>query len=210
MLGEGDQFDWALRASRDAGLPSIAVTPAQGKALMLLAKACRARRVLEVGTLGGYSTLWLTRGVGAEGRVTTLEVDEKHAKVARQNFSRAGISARIDLRVGRAADALPGLAQGVAAGIEPAFDLTFIDADKPSTPDYLDWALRMSRPGAVIVIDNVVRNGEVANEQSTDPSVLGIRRTVEMIRKEPRLEAAAIQTVGAKGYDGFLVAVVGG
>ncbi len=207
-----DTFARALRdaraASAAAGLPSIAVMPNQGKALMLLARACDARHVLEVGTLGGYSTLWLAKGVGPQGRVVTLELDEKHARVARQNFKAAGMDHTIELLQGRASESLAGLDRQVASGTRPAFDMTFIDADKPSTPDYLGWAVRVSRPGAIIVIDNVVRDGEVANSHSTDPNVLGIRRTMELIAADPRLEATAIQTVGEKGYDGFLMAVV--
>ncbi|HEX2838632.1 MAG TPA: O-methyltransferase [Phycisphaerales bacterium] len=198
----------ALAASTAAGLPNIAVAPNQGKLLSLLASVCGARHVLEVGTLGGYSALWLAKGVGPGGRVVTLELDEKHARVARENFARAGVLGQIDLHVGRAADTIAVLEKEVQSGSRPRFDLTFIDADKPSTPGYLVSALRMSRPGSVIIIDNVVRDGEVANAASTDASVLGIRRAIEIIAAEPRLSATALQTVGVKGYDGFLMAVV--
>lgn len=198
----------ALAASTAAGLPNIAVAPNQGKLLSLLASACGARHVLEVGTLGGYSTLWLAKGVGPDGRVVTLELDVKHARVARDNFARAGVLGQIDLHVGRAADTLAVLEMEVQSGSRPRFDLTFIDADKPSTPVYLVSALRMSRPGAVIIIDNVVRGGEVANAANTDASVRGIRQAIEIIAAEPRLSATALQTVGVKGYDGFLMAFV--
>lgn len=198
----------ALAASTAAGLPNIAVAPNQGKLLSLLASACSARHVLEVGTLGGYSTLWLAKGTGPDGRIVTLEIDEKHARVARENFARAGTLERTELRVGRAVDTLAVLEQEVQSGARPRFDLTFIDADKPSTPVYVASALRMSRPGSVIIIDNVVRDGEVVNAATTDASVLGIRRTIEIIAAEPRVSATALQTVGVKGYDGFLMAVV--
>jgi predicted O-methyltransferase YrrM len=194
----------ALRASAAAGLPDIQVTPAQGKLLHLLARLMNARRILELGTLGGYSTIWLARAIPAGGRVVTVELDARHAAIARQNFARAGLQDRIDLREGRALDVLPRL------GAENAgpFDLSFIDADKESAPEYFDWAVRLSRKGAAVVVDNVVREGEVADASSGDPRVRGIRRLYAAITSDPRVSATALQTVGAKGYDGFLLASV--
>ncbi|MFO0831881.1 MAG: O-methyltransferase [Phycisphaerales bacterium] len=200
----------ALAASRAAGLPDIAVTPSQGKMLMLLARACRCRHVLEVGTLGGYSTLWFAEAVGVNGKVVTLEVDHEHARIAAENFARTGYGGRIDLRVGPALETLPQLAREVGAGKGAPFDLTFIDADKASTAEYLRWAVRLSRPGAVIVIDNAVRGGAVADERNRDASVAGIRQALHVIASEPGLTASALQTVGAKGHDGFIMAVVEG
>jgi predicted O-methyltransferase YrrM len=194
----------ALDASAAAGLPEIAVTPNQGKLLHLLARAIGARRVLEVGTLGGYSTIWLARALPAGGRVVTLEADESFAEVARSNIERAGLSDVVELRLGRAADTLPRLA---AEGHAP-FDLAFIDADKAGIPGYFEWALRMSRRGSVIIVDNVVRNGAVADPTNEDPAIQGIRRFNEMLVAEPRVSATAIQTVGSKGYDGFALALV--
>jgi predicted O-methyltransferase YrrM len=192
--------DAALKANADAGLPAIDVSPLQGKMLGLLAQISGAKRVLEVGTLGGYSTIWLARAVGEDGRVTTLEIDPKHAEVARSNLARAGLAARVEVKVGPAIQTLPTLAG--------PFDFIFIDADKPSNPDYLAWALRLSRPGSVIVVDNVVRGGRVADASSRDPNVVGVRRLVDLLAAEPRLTSTAIQTVGLKGYDGFTLSVV--
>ena len=194
----------ALRASTAAGLPEIQVTPGQGKHLHLLARLMSARRILEIGTLGGYSTIWLARALPPGGRVVTLELDAAHAAVARENFARAGLQGVIDLREGRALDLLPGL-----AAEKPApFDLSFIDADKESAPEYFEWCVRLSRSGAAIIVDNVVRDGEVADASSRDPRVLGIRRLYEALSRDTRVSATAIQTVGGKGYDGFLLAVV--
>jgi predicted O-methyltransferase YrrM len=195
-------LDEALRASSDAGLPPIHVSPAQGKLLHLLALSCGAKRVLEIGTLGGYSTIWLARAVQgtAGGQVVTLENSARHAEVARANFARAGLSDVIDLRLGRAIDTLPKL--------EPGFDFTFIDADKPSTADYFTWAVKLSRPGALIVVDNVVRKGAVLDAASQDANVQGIRRFMDLLTAEPRVNATAIQMVGVKGYDGFVLGVV--
>jgi len=194
----------ALRESASAGLPDHHVTPAQGKLLFLLARVQRARAILEIGTLGGYSTIWLARALAPGGRLVTLESNPSNAEVARKNFAREGLSEYIDLRLGPALDALPTL---LAEGRGP-FDLVFLDADKPNNPHYLTWALRLSRPGTVIVADNVVRNGEVANPGNTDPSVQGIRRFNELLASEPRVQATTIQTVGSKGYDGFTLALV--
>jgi predicted O-methyltransferase YrrM len=204
LVAPDPALDAALDASAAAGLPAIAVTPNQGKLLHLLARAIGARRILEVGTLGGYSTIWLARALPAGGRVVTLEADESFAEVARANIERAGLSDVVELRLGRAADTLPRL----AAEGQPPFDLTFVDADKAGIPEYFEWALRMSRRGSVIIVDNVVRGGAVADPTSDDPAILGIRRFNELLVAEPRVSATAIQTVGSKGYDGFALALV--
>jgi predicted O-methyltransferase YrrM len=192
-------LDAALRASEEAGLPPHNVSASQGKLLMLLAQIHGARRILEIGTLGGYSTIWLARALPEGGRLVTLEYNPKHAEVARANLSRAGLADRVEIRVGRAVDTLAELA---AKGRGP-FDLIFIDADKPSNPEYFAHALELSRPGTLIIADNVVRDGAVIDASSADASVQGIRRFNECVAAEPRLSATAIQTVGSKGYDGF-------
>ncbi len=197
-------LDQALRDSEAAGLPPHQVAPNQGKFLQLLAQIQGAARILEIGTLGGYSTIWLARAVPADGCVVTLEANPQHAEVAAQNIARAGLAKMVDIRVGKAAKTLSEL---VEANIAP-FDLIFIDADKPSNPEYLYWSLRLSRPGTVIIGDNVVREGEVTNSTSSDPKVQGVRQFCELIAAEPRLSATAIQTVGSKGYDGFAIARV--
>jgi predicted O-methyltransferase YrrM len=194
LLAPDPALDQALADSDAAGLPQIAVAPNQGRMLKLLAQMAGARRILEIGTLGGYSTIWLARALPADGRLVSLEYAPKHAEVARTNLARAGLADRVEVRVGRALDLLPTL--------EGPFDFTFIDADKPSNPDYFQWALRLSRPGSVIVVDNVVRAGGVADPHG-DASVQGTRRMFEVIAAEPRVEATAVQTVGAKGWDGF-------
>jgi predicted O-methyltransferase YrrM len=194
----------ALAANSAASLPAIDVSPLQGKLLQLLVQITHARRVLEIGTLGGYSTIWMARALPPDGSLVTLEYNPAHAEIARANLLRAGLLDRVDLRIGRALDLLPALAQPGAA----PFDLVFIDADKRSNPDYLDWALRLSRPGTVIAVDNVVRNGTIVNEKSKDPDVLGIRRMAGQIAAHPRLSATVLQTVGDKGYDGIALAVV--
>ncbi len=194
----------ALEANNTAGLPAIDVSPLQGKFLQLLVQITHARRVLEIGTLGGYSTMWMARALPPDGRIVTLEYSPTHADVARANLLRAGLLDRVDLRIGRALDLLPTLAESGAA----PFDLVFIDADKRSNPDYLDWALRLSRPGTVIAVDNVVRNGAIVNGKSRDPDVIGTRRMTEQIAAHPRLSATVLQTVGDKGYDGIALAVV--
>jgi predicted O-methyltransferase YrrM len=199
-------FDATLAANKAAGLPPHDVSSLQGKFLDLLVRISGARRILEIGTLGGYSTIWFARAVGGAGIVVTLEANPKHAEVARSNLKAAGVFDRVDLRVGEAIDTLASLYHEG----HPPFDLIFIDADKPSNPQYLEWALRLSRPGTIIIGDNVVRDGEVANAESQDPNVRGVRNFIEMIAAEPRLTATAIQTVGAKGYDGFALAVVTG
>lgn len=194
----------ALEASAAAGLPPIQVAPNQGKLLQILARLQGARRILEIGTLGGYSTIWLARALPADGRLITLELDPKHAEVARGNIARAGLDRVVDLRLGRALDLLPRIA---AEGMGP-FDLIFIDADRPNNPDYFAWALRLARRGSLIVIDNVVRGGMVADAASGDPAIQGVRRMNAMIAAEPRVSATAVQTVGGKGYDGFAIALV--
>jgi predicted O-methyltransferase YrrM len=194
----------ALAANAAAGLPPHDVSPNQGKLLMLLAQMLNARAILEIGTLGGYSTIWLARALPAGGRLITLEAEPQHAQVARANIARAGLADVVDIRVGRALDTLP---QIEAEQREP-FDLIFIDADKPSNPDYFAWALKLSRPGSLIVADNVVRAGAVADAASRDWSAQGVRRLFELIAAEPRVSATAIQTVGSKGYDGFALALV--
>jgi predicted O-methyltransferase YrrM len=206
-LAPGDPaLDAALAANAAAGLPAIDVSPLQGKLLALLARMSGARRVLEIGTLGGYSTIWLARAVGAEGQVVTLELSEAHARVARANIDAAGLKDRVEVRVGPAIDSLAALER---EGAGP-FDLVFIDADKAGTADYVDRSLRLARPGTVIIVDNVVREGRVIEADSADGNIQGIRRFVDLAASEPRLGATAIQTVGAKGYDGFAIAIVTG
>ena len=199
-------LDAALAASVEAGLPPIAVSPPQGKLLNLLARINGARTVLEVGTLGAYSTIWLARALPSGGRVITLEFDPKHAAVARGNVERAGLSHVVDVRVGAALDSLPKIA---AEGLGP-FDLVFIDADKKNNPGYFTWALELTRRGSVIIVDNVVRQGAVIEADSESADIQGVRRCNAMMAAEPRVSATAIQTVGSKGYDGFTIALVTG
>ncbi len=194
----------ALEAAEAAGLPQIQVSPPQGRLLQLLVRLQGARTVLEFGTLGGYSTIWMGRAVSTGGRLITLETDPAYAEVARSNFERAGIADLVELRVGPALEVLPVLDQ---ERVGP-FDLTFIDADKVNTPNYFAWALDRSRPGSLIVADNVVRNGTLADATSPDPAVKAQRRLHEMLADEPRVTATTIQTVGSKGYDGFTIALV--
>ena len=194
----------ALRTSAAAGLPPIQVSPNQGKLLLLLAQVQGARNILEIGTLGGYSTVWLARALPDNGRLITLELDGKFAEVARANIARAGLAEVVELCLGRALETLPQLA---AEGRGP-FDLIFIDADKASYPDYFKWALKLSRRGGLIIADNIVRKGAVANATSSDLNVQGVRRFNELLAAEPRVSATAIQTVGSKGYDGFAIALV--
>jgi predicted O-methyltransferase YrrM len=197
-------LDAALAASAEAALPPIQVSPGQGKLLHLLARAQGARSILEIGTLGGYSTIWLGRALPAGGRLVTLEVEPRHAEVARANFALAGLSDLVELRLGRALETLPRL----AAERPDPFDLVFIDADKDSNAEYFEWALRLTRRGSLIIVDNVVRGGAVADGSSGDPAVIGVRRLGELVAAEPRVSATAIQTVGGKGYDGFMLALV--
>jgi predicted O-methyltransferase YrrM len=195
-------LDAALAASSSAGLPAINVAPNQGKLLNLLARTVGAHKILEIGTLGGYSTIWLARALPSGGRLITLEADPKHADVARANIARAGLAGLVDLRLGKALDTLPQLTS------EAPFDLIFIDADKTGYSDYLGWSLKLSRPGTLIVADNVVRKGAVADPASPDANVQGVRRFNELLAAEPRVSATVIQTVGSKGYDGLAMAVV--
>jgi predicted O-methyltransferase YrrM len=204
LLSPDPALEAALQASVATGLPPINVSPTQGKLLQLLARMQQARNILEIGTLGGYSTIWLARALPAGGRLITLEADPKHAAVARANLVRAGLAEIVELRLGRALDTLPQL---LAEGCGP-FDLVFIDADKPGYPDYFTWALKLTRRGSLIVADNVVRKGAVIDPVSSDPNVQGVRRLYELIAAEPRVSATAIQTVGSKGYDGFAIVLV--
>jgi predicted O-methyltransferase YrrM len=197
-------LDAALADSVAAGLPAISVSPNQGKLLHLLARLRGAHSILEIGTLGGYSTIWLARALPVGGRLITLEAEPKHAEIAQANIARAGLEDIVELRLGRALETLPGIA---SEGLGP-FDLVFIDADKVSTADYFGWALKLTRRGSLIIVDNVVRKGAVADESSTDPDVQGVRRFYEVLAAEPRVSATAIQTVGSKGYDGFALALV--
>ncbi len=194
----------ALRANGEAGLPAIGVAPNQGKLLMLLARMQGARAILEIGTLGGYSAIWLARGLAPGGRLITLELDANYAAVARRNITQAGLGDRVELRVGPALDSLRQLE---AEGCEP-FDLVFIDANKDGYPAYFEWALKLSRPGTLIIADNVVRNGAVIDSADEDPNVIGVRRFYELVANESRVDATAIQTVGSKGYDGFAFVLV--
>ena len=194
----------ALAANAAAGLPSIDVSAPQGKLIHLLARMTGARKALEIGTLGGYSTIWLASALPDGGRLITLERSARHAEVARKNVARAGLSGKVEIRTGAALETLPKIE---AEGLGP-FDFVFIDADKENNAAYLEWALRLSRPGTTIVVDNVVRDGEVADATSRDPDVVGVRRMFELMAREPRLSATAIQTVGAKGWDGFALALV--
>lgn len=197
-------LDAALRANAEAGLPAHDVSATQGKLLELLVRLHGAQRVLEIGTLGGYSTICLARGLPSGGRVVTLEIDPERARIALANVHRAGVGDAVEIRIGPALQSLPQLQ---AEGMAP-FDFIFIDADKPNNPSYLEWALALSRPGTLIVADNVVRDGAVIDAGSTDANVLGIRRFIELVGANPRLSATAIQTVGSKGYDGFALAIV--
>ncbi len=194
----------ALESSAASGLPEIQVSANQGKLLELLARIQGARKILELGTLGGYSTIWLARALPAGGQLVTLEADPKHAAVARANIARAGLEAIVDLRVGPALETLPL----IEAECRGPFDLIFLDADKPGYPDYLPWLLKLSRRGTLIIADNVVRDGAVIEADSADPKVQGVRRFNQLLANEPRVRATAIQTVGSKGYDGFAIALV--
>ena len=204
LIPRDDELEGALAASDAAGIPAINVTPNQGRFLQFLARMCGARAILEIGTLGGYSTIWLGRALPPDGRLITLEYEPTHAAVARDNILQAGLDDKVEIRVGRAIETLPLLEE---EGAGP-FDLIFIDADKPSNPDYFTWALRLSHPGSVIVIDNVVRDGRVIDGGSGESDVVGVRRMTDLIAAEPRVSATAIQTVGGKGYDGFAIVLV--
>ncbi|HEX5236712.1 MAG TPA: O-methyltransferase [Silvibacterium sp.] len=204
LVPQDPAFESAVRTSAEAGLPEIAVTASQGKLLHLLARSIGARNILEVGTLGGYSTIWMGRALPHDGRLVTLEYSAKHAEVARKNIEHAGLSGIVELREGAALDTLPNL----AAERRAAFDFIFIDADKENNAAYFEWALKLSRAGGLIFIDNVVWHGEVADSASKELKILGIRRLNELLAKETRVIATTIQTVGSKGYDGFTLALV--
>jgi predicted O-methyltransferase YrrM len=200
LIGRDEALDKALEASDRAGLPPINVSPNHGKMLNLIARIHGARRILEFGTLAGYSAIWLARALPADGELITLEADPRHAEVARGNIATAGLADRVEVKVGKALDTLPAL--------DGTFDLFFIDADKVNNPRYFQWSLDHSRPGSVIIVDNVVRGGLVLDGESTDPSVVGTRELGTLIAKEPRVSATVIQTVGSKGYDGFALVAV--
>ena len=204
LIGSDPALEATLAANAAAGLPSIDVSAPQGKLIHLLARMSGARKALEIGTLGGYSTIWLARALPNDGQLISLERNAKHADVARRNVVRAGLSDKVEIRTGAALETLPKLE---AEGLGP-FDFVFIDADKTNNAAYLEWALRLSRPGTAIVVDNVVREGKVIDAASGDPDVVGVRRMFELMAREPRLSATAIQTVGAKGWDGFALAIV--
>lgn len=197
-------LETVLADSAAAEMPAISITPSQGRFLQLLARAIAARRILEIGTLGGYSTIWLARALPNGGRLISLEVDPKHAAIANANIARAGLVELVDIRLGKALETLPKLD---AEGCGP-FDLFFIDADKENIPAYFEWALKLSRRGSLIIVDNVVRKGDVIDPDSADTSVLGVRRFMELLATDSRVSATAIQTVGSKGYDGFAMALV--
>ncbi|MFC7789872.1 O-methyltransferase [Microbacterium sp. MAHUQ-60] len=200
LVGHDPALDAALAAQRAAGMPEIEVAPVAGKLLNLLVRIAGARRVLEIGTLGGYSTIWMARGVGDAGRVVSIEAEAAHAEVARRSIDAAGVGERVDIRVGRAVDVLPTLVGG--------FDVVFIDADKESNTIYLDWAAKLGHPGTVVIVDNIGREGEIANPDSSDPMVIGTRDGLRMLGEDPRFDATALQTVGLKGWDGVAVAVL--
>lgn len=200
LVGHDPDLERALDAQRAAGMPDIEVAPVAGKLLNLLVRISGARRVLEIGTLGGYSTIWMARAVGEQGRVVTIEAEQANADIARASIDAAGVGDRVEIRVGRGEDVLPTLVGG--------FDLVFIDADKESNTLYLDWAARLGHPGTVIVLDNVGRDGEIVNDATDDTKVIGTREGLRMLAEDPRFDATALQTVGVKGWDGIAVALV--
>lgn len=204
LAPQDDLLEAVRKANREAGLPEIDVSPLQGKFLQVMVQITKAKRVLEIGTLGGYSTICMARALPSDGRIVTLEFERRHAETAGANFRRAGVEAMIDIRLGPALTSLPNLA---AEGAAP-FDLIFIDADKENNPQYLEWALKLSRPGTVIIVDNVARHGSVIRVRTASPDIIGTRRCLEMMASDPRLSAFALQTVGIKGLDGFAMAVV--
>jgi predicted O-methyltransferase YrrM len=204
LLPRDPALETALKASEAAGLPSISVSASQGKMLMLLAQLAGASRILEIGTLGGYSSIWLARALKPGGRLITLEANPKHAQVAGANIAHAGFASVVEVRLG---DAHAGIEKLVAEGAAP-FDLIFIDADKSGIPHYLEWSLKLSHRGTLIIVDNVIRDGALIDAKNEDPNVRGVRRLHEMLAAEPRLSATTIQTVGSKGYDGFTLALV--
>lgn len=201
LIRPDERFVRALSDQDSSGLPSINVTATQGKFLNMLSKITGARRILEIGTLGGYSTMWLSESLPPEGTLLSLELSEKHAGIARKNLERAGLAGKVEIRVGNAVETLPEV---VNKGVDP-FDLIFIDADKSSIPHYFKWAVKASRSGTLIVVDNVIRNGKLIDRDSTDPDVKGVAELVEIVSETPSVESTAIQTVGSKGYDGFMI-----
>ena len=205
LLPSDSILESALETSVTAGLPAISVSPNQGKLLQMLAQIVGARRILEIGTLGGYSTIWLARGLRVGGHLVTLELNPEHARIAQVNISRADLQDVVKVRIGNALETLPQL----AAERGGPFDLIFIDADKQNIPTYFEWALKLSRPGTLIIVDNVVRDGAVIDADSSDPSVQGVRRFIELLGAESSASGTAIQTVGLKGYDGFAIVLVG-
>jgi predicted O-methyltransferase YrrM len=202
LVGHDPDLAEAVAAQHEAGLPAIEVAPVSGKLLHLLVRISGARRVLEVGTLGAYSTIWMARGVPEDGAVVTIEAEAANAEIARANLDRAGVGAKVDIRVGRAEHVLPTLQS------EPPFDFVFLDADKESNTIYLDWAARLGHPGTVVVVDNIGRGGEVANPATTASNVIGTQRGLEMLGRDPRFDATALQTLDLKGWDGVAIAVV--
>ncbi|HEY1787785.1 MAG TPA: O-methyltransferase [Verrucomicrobiae bacterium] len=204
LVPDDEALENALKTSQQAGLPPIQVSPVQGKLLNLLARSIKARRILEIGTLGAYSTIWLARALHAGGRLITLEFEPLHAKVAQANIRTAALDPVVDLRVGPALETLPVLVSEQAG----PFDLIFIDADKVNTPAYFQWSLKLSRPGSIIIVDNVVRKGAIADPSSEDPAVQAMQQFLSMLAAEPRVSATALQMVGGKGYDGFALALV--
>lgn len=197
-------LDAALQANREANLPAIDVTPLQGRFLEVLVRATGAKRILEIGTLGGYSTIWLARALPPDGILVTLELEQRHAQIARRNLENARLAGRVNIRIAPALDSLAALVNEHSA----PFDFIFIDADKAGYPDYLQWSLKLSRPGTLIIADNVVRDGKVINPDDPDANIQGVRRFTELVRNDTRLNATVLQTVGSKGYDGFVLAVV--
>ncbi|MFG0217049.1 O-methyltransferase [Brevibacillus porteri] len=206
LLGADSVLDTVLQENAAAGLPAIDVAPNQGKFLHLLARIQGARSILEIGTLGGYSTIWLARALPADGRLITLEYDPKHAEVAQSNITRAGLDQIVEVKVGLALDSLIQLHKEK----QGPFDLIFIDADKKGNPDYFQWALKLSRKGTVIITDNVVRSGQVVDETSSDPNIIGVREFTDRVAEEQRVSGTVVQTVGSKGYDGFAIMLVTG
>jgi predicted O-methyltransferase YrrM len=204
LVTSDEALDGAQRAAKEAGLPPISVSAAQGKLLQILVQLHNAKKVLEIGTLGGYSTIWMAGALPADGHLITLEIDSKHAQVAGASLARAGVGDKVEIRLGAAIDTLPKLAE---EGVGP-FDLIFIDADKASNADYFTWAVKLSRKGTMIIVDNVVRNGGVLDADTDSPDIVGTRRLFDALAAEGRVNATAIQTVGSKGYDGFVIGVV--
>jgi predicted O-methyltransferase YrrM len=208
LVGHDPDLETAVAAQHDAGLPAIEVAPVSGKLLHLLARISRARRVLEIGTLGAYSTIWMARGIPDDGTVVTIEAEPANAAIARTNLDRAGVGQKVEIRIGRGENVLPTLEGPILGGETAPFDLVFIDADKESNTIYLDWAARLGHPGTVVVVDNVGRAGEVANPATTASNVIGTQRGLEMLGRDPRFDATALQTLDLKGWDGVAIAVL--